>query len=91
MVEHEADWQVKIAVTSRPFLEPYQRLAHITLLHRADMTSGMPHRPDSDENAYPAVAGYRIDSTVIRVIPTSGFGDECHAIVSDLVTRHIDH
>ena len=90
VVEHDADWQVKIAVTSRPFLDPYSRLVHLVLLHRAEpQTASESTQQEFADNAFPSVEGYQIDSTVIRVVPSYGFADTCHSIVTDLVSRHL--
>ena len=86
LVDHDPDWQVKIAVTTRPFLGPDMRLLHLTLLHRADGTSAPE---DHGDNAHPIVQGYRIESAVIRQVPRFGFADTCQSVVTDLIRRHL--
>ena len=85
VVDQNAEWQVKIAVTTRPFLAPGTRLVHLTVLHRLD-----PSEPAPVDYAYPVVEGYQIETAVIRPISVLEFADTCYSIARDLVYRHIE-
>lgn len=88
VVEEDAEWQVKIAVTTRPYLARDIRLVHLILLRRVDSGHGaMVGRGAAAD--YPVVEGYRIVNVVIRPISTLGFANTCHSIVNDIVYRHL--
>lgn len=88
LVDGDADWQIKIAVTTRPYLARDIRLVHLILLRRVGSGRGAMGGPGAAAD-YPVVGGYRIVNVVIRPISTLGFANTCHSIVNDIVYRHL--
>lgn len=88
VVEENADWQIKIAVTTRPYLAHDIRLVHLILLRRVGSARGATSGRSAADD-YPVVAGYRIVNVVIRPISTLGFANTCHSIVNDIIYRHL--
>ncbi len=88
VVDRNAEWQIKIAITTRPYLASDIRLVHLILLRRVDDGRGAIGGPGAKAD-YPVVSGYRVVNVVIRPVSTMGFANTCHSIVNDIVYRHL--